>query len=113
MLKEVSFLKIQIMKKEEYPDAMKLIWSVFMQYEAPDYSAEGVQAFRKSVIENQEFQGSLTLYGAYEEHMLIGVLATRNNGAHIALLFVDSDYQRRGIGRALLREHFKTVLPAK
>lgn len=107
MFNEVSFLKIQLIKKEEYPEAMKLVRSVFMQYEAPDYSPEGVLAFQKSVIENQTFQNSLTLYGAYEEHKLLGVLGTRSNGSHIALLFIDGNHHRQGIGRALFVQAFQ------
>lgn len=44
---------------------------------------------------------ALTAYGAYENGVLIGIIASRNEGAHVALFFVDEKRQRRGIGRKL------------
>lgn len=36
---------------------------------------------------------SLTINGAYEDDELIGVIATRNEGNHIALFFVKAEWQ--------------------
>lgn len=49
---------------------------------------------------------NLTIYGAYIKDLLVGVIATRNEGNHIALFFVDGAYHRQGIGRKL----FEVVL---
>ena len=46
------------------------------------------------------------MYGAFMENRLVGVIATRSEGAHIALFFVKGEYHGRGIGSQL----FKTVL---
>lgn len=46
----------------------------------------------------------LTAYGVFGCGKLIGVIATRNQGAHIALFFVDGRYQRKGVGRRLFSE---------
>lgn len=44
----------------------------------------------------------LTAYGAFDDsNQLTGIIATRNEGTHIALFFVDGDYQGQGIGRKL------------
>jgi len=43
----------------------------------------------------------LRTYGAFQNERLVGVIATRSSGGHIALFFVDGTYQRQGIGKAL------------
>lgn len=86
-------------------NAIKLVWKVFLEFEAPYFEEKGVIAFRNS-ISNPEIINELVIYGAYENESLIGVIATRNKGNHIALLFVDKKYHRRGIGRKL----FEVVL---
>lgn len=83
--------------------AYSLVMKTFLQYEAPDYSAEGVETFRKSVIDNEAYQKELVLYGAYDDNHLLGIIATRSNGNHIALFFVDGMYQKQGIGKKLFQ----------
>ncbi|MPL97774.1 hypothetical protein SDC9_43969 [bioreactor metagenome] len=98
-------MQIQKLTESETPDAMNLVWEVFLQFEAPEYPEEGIRNF-KNVIDNQDIIHGFALYGAFENKKLAGVAATRNEGSHIALFFVRSDYHRRGIGRKL----FDTVL---
>ena len=83
----------------EKPAAMALCWRVFLQFEAPDYPPEGVEAFR-SYIEDEEKIIALTALGAFHGSELVGVLAAEGN--HVALFFVDPVYHGRGVGRALL-----------
>lgn len=92
--------------KDERQKALDLVLAVFMQYEAPDYSKEGVESFQSSVMHNNDFLESITMYGAYRDETIVGVIATRKNGSHITLFFVDSKYHRQGIGKKL----FETVL---
>lgn len=94
--------KISINNREK---ALALALSVFMQYEAPEYSQQGINTF-KSFINNKEFIDGLEIYGAFEEKEIIGVIATRNGGNHIALFFVDGNFHGQGIGRKL----FETVI---
>ncbi|WP_240613650.1 GNAT family N-acetyltransferase [Pueribacillus theae] len=84
---------------------MKLVWSVFLEFEAPDYTAEGINTFR-DFINNEDAIKGLEIYGAYEKGNLIGVIATRNEGNHIALFFVHGKYHKQGVGRKL----FEAVL---
>lgn len=90
----------------EMKDALELVLRVFMQYEAPDYSEEGVETFKRTAIYNENYINSISMYGAYENDKVVGVIATRNNGSHIALFFVDGQYHRKGIGKRL----FQTVI---
>ncbi len=93
-------MQIRKLSESEIPGAMKLVWEVFLQFEAPDYPEEGVLNFKR-VIDDRNIIYSFTLYGAFENRKLTGVAATRNEGGHIALFFVRGEYHRRGIGRKL------------
>ena len=99
---KIDIRKLSVNEREE---ALTLVLSVFMQYEAPDYTEQGSQSFMKS-LKNKDFTNALEFYGATHNQELIGVIATRNNGNHIALLFVKEEYHKQGIGRKL----FQTVL---
>lgn len=79
----------------EIAPAIQLIWDTFLQFEAPDYSNEGVRAFR-SFIENREIVASLEFFGAYENGQLRGVLATNAHRRHICCFFVDARFHRQG-----------------
>ena len=92
-------MEIRKILKDEMPEALDLVWRVFLEYEAPDYSKEGIEEFKKCIndstwIEKREF------YGAFENSNLIGVIATKDL-SHIALFFVDGKYHKQGIGRKL------------
>ena len=94
---------------EEYPAALELCWRVFLEFEAPEYSAEGVAAFRAS-LDDKERVRKLNFYGAFDGGKLVGVLCMRPP-QHIGDLFVDGAYHRRGIGRRLfeaMRQDYET-----
>lgn len=92
---------VKKLKENEIKDAINLAWRVFLEFEASDYSEEGVLEFWQS-INDQEFISKLDVYGAYEEDNseLLGMIATRGDN-HIALFFVDGKYHRMGIGKML------------
>lgn len=89
--------------ENEIKTALELVLRVFMQYEAPDYSDKGVESFKMTALYNEKYIGSLKMFGAYEDDTILGVIATRNNGNHIALFFVDGQYHRKGIGKQLFQ----------
>ena len=101
---EISF-DIKKLTASETQTALDLVWKVFQEYEAPDYSKEGVEEFYRS-IHDDNYLAMLSLYGAFVSEKLVGVIATRSEGTHIALFFVDGEYHRNGIGKKL----FQTVL---
>ncbi len=84
----------------DYPKALSLVWTVFLQYDAPDFSTQGVRAFRSSISDGA-YINALDMWGAYVAGELVGVVALRKSSGHIALLFVDGTYHRQGIARAL------------
>jgi len=96
------------LRPEETELAMALVWQVFCEFEAPEYEAEGVEEFRTFIlvenITNKMRTGEMRLWGAFSDGALRGVLAERGAG-HISLLFVQKEFHRQGISRALM-EHY-------
>lgn len=91
---------IRKIENTERKTAVALMWDTFLKFEAPDYSFEGVNAFR-SFIFNDKILDTLEIFGAYEKEKLLGVIATNQNRKHICCFFVEVDSQRKGIGRKL------------
>lgn len=91
---------IRELKKDEIENSLELALVVFEKFEAPDYSEQGVKEFYRS-IHDPEYLSMLRVYGAFEGNDIVGIIATRSNGNHIALFFVSEKYQQHGIGRAL------------
>lgn len=93
-------MKIRKLYDNEIDLALDLTWSVFKQFEAPDYTDEGIKEFYQS-IHDENWLAMLEVFGAFEKNELIGIIATRNGGSHIALFFVKGEYHKQGIGRSL------------
>lgn len=99
-------MEIKLISPDQRSEAIALVFSVFMEFEAPDYSAEGIQAFERFIHDHEEIE-HLAMYGAYEGDELCGVIATRKNGNHISLFFIPRQHQGKGIGRALFTRVIK------
>ena len=97
--------EIRRLTAEEVPVAMELAWDTFLRFEAPDYGTEGVEAFRRTLIENEDFwakcrSGENRLWGALDGDTLIGLYGMRG-ASHICLVFTHHAYHRKGIATAL------------
>ena len=90
---------VRRLSREEIPTALELCWRVFLEFEAPEYPAEGIAAFRAS-LDDPHRTRQLNFYGAFDGDALVGVLCMRPP-QHIGGFFVDAAYQRRGIGKKL------------
>jgi GNAT superfamily N-acetyltransferase len=97
----VAVMEIRQLFHEQLPDVRILVSVVFMEYEAPDYSEQGIKEFFDTALNNDDFMKNLQIYGAYQNNSLIGIIAMRNEGSHIALFFVDGNYHNQGIGKSL------------
>lgn len=56
--------EIRKIRGEEVPEALVLAFTVFLQFEAPDYDPEDVETFRRDIIENPAFLSSCRQGGA-------------------------------------------------
>lgn len=91
--------------QDEWDDAMALAWKTFLQFEADVYTAEGVRNFEDFItdttLHRMFIMGVYQMFVALDRKQIVGMLTLRNT-SHISLLFVDGEYHRRGIGRALI-----------
>lgn len=99
--------EIRQLAPAELEEALALVWEVFAEFEAPEYSQEGIEEFWRYIDAEymimQVGEGAMTFWGAFEDDYLVGVCAFRGL-THISLLFVDGEYHRRGIGTALVKK---------
>lgn len=93
-------MNIRKINKEEINEALDLVWRVFLEFEAPDYTEAGIKEFKRS-IDDKEWVNKRNFYGAFDEdNKLLGVIATKDI-THIALFFVEGEYHKQGIGKKL------------
>ena len=90
----------------EVPEALSLALEVFMQFEAPDYKPEGVETFKRDIVENEEFidnckRGICPIYAAFDNGRIIGIIGMRSNKTHINLVFTKKEYHRQGVATAI------------
>ena len=45
-------------------NAINLIWKTFLQFEAPEYSVEGVQSFKNFIVDKKNIK-KIEFWGAY------------------------------------------------
>lgn len=93
-------MEVRELKRVELEESLPLVWDVFLNYEAVKYTEDGKKMFFDA-IHSKEYLDMLQAYGAFDNQKLIGVIATRNHGCHVALFFVDGRYHQKGIGRQL------------
>lgn len=94
-----SGIVVRPLAEKEVQAALDLSWEVFLQFEAPEYSQEGIDAFRAS-LDDRERCKKLKFYGAFDGETLAGTICMRAP-QHIGGFFVKAEYHRKGIGRAL------------
>jgi len=97
---------------ERLSEALSLVREVFLEYEAPEYSAEGIQEFMRFIepaaINKMLSEGAIHIWTCENDGQIIGVIGARSG--HINLLFVSGEYHCKGIARRLfnmMAEHFK------
>lgn len=101
---------IRSIKENEWEEAMNLAWDTFILYEAPEYSKEGITSFknfvRDPILKTLFIEGKYNVLAAINNNIIVGIIGVRNE-THISLLFVDSEYHRKGIARRLVKEMFE------
>lgn len=97
-------MEIRILRGHEIKMANQFIKDVFLQCLSFNYSSEGIQEFMNTFDDENILSlmksKHLMMIGAIDDK-LVGVIGVRDL-KHIQCLFVDSQYQRQGIGTQLL-----------
>lgn len=99
-------MEIKELDREEIKNALDLVWSVFQEFEVPDYSEEGINEFRNliafdSIIAKID-KNEMLFWGCYYDNALAGIIASSGK-KHVNLLFVKKEYHKQGLGRSLLQ----------
>ncbi len=104
--------EIRPIKQCEWEDAMNLAWDTFLLYEAPEYSMLGVHNFKKFVkdpiLKKMFLSGEYYAVGAFVNDRIVGIISVRSLH-HISLLFVDTDFHKKGIATALMKRCIRDV----
>lgn len=104
-VEEKSFYVERGYSRADWEGSMCVAWDTFLRFDADDYSQEGILNFNEFVTDPILYQmyrnGEYVLFTAKDRGTIIGMITLRNE-THISLLFVSSDYQKRGVGRALM-----------
>ncbi|PHH98246.1 GNAT family N-acetyltransferase [Fusobacterium polymorphum] len=74
---------------------------VFIESEDDSYTKKGIETFC-NFVDNKKITKSFKVYGAFEDNVLKGLIATDRRKKHISLFFVDKDSQGKGIGKELM-----------
>lgn len=103
------------MKPGEESEVFDLVFRTFSEFIAPHYSRAGVLEFLKYIRPGfllERLQKDHFFLLATAQRKIIGIIEVRGN-SHISLLFVDRQFQQRGIARELLRRTLRICLKKK
>jgi len=99
-----SKLHYRDLRQGEEAAACNLVLKSFDEFVAPGYSEEGREEFRKYVdpdaLRERLEHGNFVILALAEDSM-VGLVEVRSYN-HIALLFVDEEWHRRGVAKRLL-----------
>jgi predicted GNAT family N-acyltransferase len=106
-------IEIYPMEEGDERQTYELILRVFHEHVAPVYSKNGVAKFLgmlspDGLNETSNGRNSFLIL-AKEQSKIIGMLSLINE-SHIALVFVDTEHQRKGVGKNLINEAIKKCL---
>ncbi len=103
-INEVPY-QVRWAKQEEWKPTMEMIWRTFLKFEGNDYTEEGIRNFFDFITDVNLYKsflkGDYQLMVAVDGEKIVGAGSVRNRN-HLSLLFVDENYHRRGVGRALM-----------
>ena len=103
--KKTFFLRMA--QEKDWEPAMNLAWETFLIFEAAEYGEEGIESFRDFIsgqwLKNLFLKGDYQMMVALAGEKIIGFITLRNR-CHISLLFVDKNYHKQGVGKALIEK---------
>ena len=95
-------IEIKQLVNNEKDEALLFAKRIFIESEDESYSKEGIETFC-NFVDNKKIIKSFKIYGAFEDNILKGLIATDRRKRHISLFFVDKVSQGKGIGKELMK----------
>lgn len=94
-------IEIRQLLNNKKDEALLFAKKVYIESKDESYSEQGIETFC-NFVNNKEITKSFKVYGAFEDNVLKGVIATDKRKRHINLFFVDKSSQAKGIGKKLM-----------
>ena len=94
-------IEIKQLLNNEKDEALLFTKRVYIECKDESYSEKGIKTFC-NFVDNKEITKSFKVYGAFENNILKGIIATDRRKGHINLFFVDKSSQAKGIGKKLM-----------
>ena len=95
-------IEIKQLLNNEKDKAFLFAKKVYIECKDESYSEQGIETFC-NFVNNKEITKSFKVYGAFEDNVLKGLIATDSQKRYICLFFVDKVSQGKGIGKELMR----------
>ena len=95
-------IEIKQLFNNEKDEALLFAKKVYIESKDESYSEQGIKTFC-NFVDNKKITKSFKVYGAFENNILKGIIATDSQKRHICLFFVDKVSQGKGIGKELMR----------
>ena len=95
-------IEIKQLFNNEKDEALLFAKKVYIESKDESYSEQGIKTFC-NFVDNKKITKSFKVYGAFEDNILKGVIATDSQKRHICLFFVDKVSQGKGIGKELMQ----------
>ena len=94
-------IEIRQLLNNKKDEALLFAKKVYIECKDESYSEQGIETFC-NFVNNKEITKSFKVYGAFEDNVLKGIIATDSQKRHISLFFVDKSSQAKGIGKELI-----------
>ena len=94
-------IEIKQFLDKEKDEALFFAKNAYIESEDESYSKQGIETFC-NFVDNKKITKSFKVYGAFEDNVLKGIIATDRRKRHISLFFVDKFSQGKGIGKKLM-----------
>ena len=95
-------IEVKQLLNNEKDEALLFAKRVFIESEDDSYTKKGIETFC-NFVDNKKITKSFKVYGAFEDNVLKGIIATDRRKRHISLFFVDKVSQGKGIGKELMK----------
>ena len=98
--------EIRLAMDDDIAPALDLAWRIFVKYDSPDYGVEHTEHMRVAIedrLKNLSIYNQRLMVIALVDDKVTGMLETYGTN-RISLLFVDSEYQRKGIATAMMNK---------